>query len=153
MWTPLANPPKVSWVIEPERMRGFIAGLGTVLELHVIPIERAARLNVGRGLDHGREHAAGLQPWRIRRLEPRLVERDEGRNRSGHVRGFREQAFPVTGEFLEIKGVELKPGEEDPDVARYEFRAAFERDDDLLFMIAFYPGSRTVDGVQLEPSS
>jgi hypothetical protein len=67
--------------------------------------------------------------------------------------GFRQQAFPVTGEFLEIKGVELKPGEEDPDVTRYEFRAAFERDDDLLFMIAFYPGSRTVDGVQLEPSS
>lgn len=67
--------------------------------------------------------------------------------------GFHEQAFPITGEFLEIKGVELKPGEEDPDVARYEFRAAFERDDDVLFMIAFYPGSPRVDGVQLEPGA
>ena len=67
--------------------------------------------------------------------------------------GFRNQTFPVTGEFLEIKNVELKPGEQDPDVARYEFRAAFESDDDVLFMIAFYPGSRKVDGVQLEPGA
>jgi hypothetical protein len=65
--------------------------------------------------------------------------------------GFREQMFAVTGRFLELKSVELKPGEQDPDVARYEFMASFERDDDVLFMIAFYPGSRKIDGVQVEP--
>ena len=67
--------------------------------------------------------------------------------------GFREQTFPVTGGFLEIKRVELKPGEKDPDVARYQFMASFERDDDVLFMIAFYPGSQKIDGVQLEPKA
>jgi hypothetical protein len=29
-WTPLAHAPEVSWVIEPERTRGFISGLRTV---------------------------------------------------------------------------------------------------------------------------
>lgn len=67
--------------------------------------------------------------------------------------GFRQQTLPATGAFLQIKSVDLKPGEQDPDVARYEFRASFEEDDDVLFMIAFYPGSRKIDGVQLDPDA
>jgi hypothetical protein len=56
---------------------------------------------------------------------------------------FREQTLPVTGSFVEITSVELKPGEQDPDVARFEFRTTFERDDEVVFMIASFQGART----------
>ncbi len=59
VWTPLANPPEVSWVIEPERIRGFIAGLGAVLELHAIPVSTGERLSVGH-LDGMGPRLAGL---------------------------------------------------------------------------------------------
>jgi Domain of unknown function (DUF4062) len=46
-WTPLVDVPDVSWMVEPEHQRGYISGLGAILELHVIPALRGARLKVG----------------------------------------------------------------------------------------------------------
>jgi hypothetical protein len=49
-WTLAANVPEVPWVFEPEHTSGYVSGLGTVLELHVIPMGVIDRLNV-RDLD------------------------------------------------------------------------------------------------------
>ena len=58
-WTPLAEKPSVSWVVEPERMRGYVSGLGTILELHVIPTHGGGRLTVGE-LDNVARSLAAL---------------------------------------------------------------------------------------------
>lgn len=58
-WTPLAEIPNVSWVVELERMRGYVSGLGTILELHVIPTHGGGRLTVGE-LDNVARSLAAL---------------------------------------------------------------------------------------------
>jgi hypothetical protein len=58
-WTPLAEIPSVSWVVEPERTRGYVSGLGTILELHVIPAHGGGRLTVGE-LDNVARSLAAL---------------------------------------------------------------------------------------------
>ncbi len=64
----------------------------------------------------------------------------------------RAQILAKKGRYVEIVSVELAPQQPDADVTWYEFRARFEKDDNVLFMVAFDVESQKVAGAELEPA-
>ncbi len=64
----------------------------------------------------------------------------------------RAQILAKKGRYVEIVSVELAPEQPDADVTWYEFRARFEKDDNVLFMVAFDVESQKVAGAELEPA-
>src|SRR6266508_2997664 len=64
----------------------------------------------------------------------------------------RAQILAKKGRYVEIVSVELAPEQPDADVTWYEFRARFEKDDNVLFMVAFDVQHKKVAGAELEPA-
>jgi hypothetical protein len=62
----------------------------------------------------------------------------------------RDQILAKKGRDVEIVGVELAPEQPDEDVTWYEFGARFEKDDNVLFLIAFDVESQKVAGAELQ---
>jgi hypothetical protein len=54
---------------------------------------------------------------------------------------------------VEITDVELAPEQPDSHVTWYAIQARFEKDDDVLFLIAFDAESQKVTGAELEPAA
>ena len=63
---------------------------------------------------------------------------------------FRDQTLSSAGRFVSIESITSRPGQE-PGVTRWESTVAFEKGR-YVFTIAFKPGSKEIEGVNLSPA-
>jgi hypothetical protein len=62
----------------------------------------------------------------------------------------RAQILAKKGHYMEIIDAKIAPEQPDADVTWYTFRARFEKDDDVPFLVAFDVESQKVTGAELE---